>query len=154
MIEDRIMIEFVQANLPKVEFVLAAWIGVVIAVFIDLLTGLYKAKSLNYLITSDGLKRTVSKLVLYFAFLSFAGFIDIMTFGLEFFTIPYASLLFSIFVFVIEGKSVFERANEKERKRLIGGAKDVTAVLASKDEIIKAIHDYINEKTQENETKQ
>lgn len=41
------MIEFILNNLPKVEFVLAAWIGVAIAVFIDLATGNVIAQKLD-----------------------------------------------------------------------------------------------------------
>jgi hypothetical protein len=53
------------------------------------------------------------------------------------------SILFCLFILVIEGKSVFERADEKERKRIAGGAKDVTAILSSREDFIKAIDDYI-----------
>ena len=141
--------DFILSNLPKADLVLALWLFVLIAVFIDLITGLYKAKSINYLITSDGLKRSANKLVLYYSLMTFGCMIDIASYGLEFVSVPYVSILFCIFVLVVEGKSVFERANEKERKRLMNGAKDVTAILASKDEIAKAIHEYIKEKSDE-----
>lgn len=146
---EEVMVDFIVTNLPKAEFVLFAWIAVVVAVFIDLAAGLYKAKSLGFLITSDGLKRSARKMVLYYSLMTFAGFMDIMIHGLEFVSIPYVSLFFGLFVLIIEGKSILERANEKERKRLIGGAKDVTAILASKDEIAKAIHEYLKDKADE-----
>lgn len=119
------------------------WLFVIIAVFIDLMAGLYKAKSLCYLITSDGLKRSVPKLLLYLALMTFGGMIDIAVYGLNVTSVPVFSILFCLFVLVIEGKSVFERADEKERKRIAGGAKDVTAILSSREDFIKAIDDYI-----------
>lgn len=143
------MMDLITNNLPKAQFVLAAWFGIALAVFLDLITGVYKAKSLGYLITSDGLKRSARKMVLYYSLMTFAGFMDIMIYGLELVNVPYVSLLFALFVFLIEGKSILERANEKERKRLLGGAKDVTTILASKDEIAKAIHDYLKQKSDE-----
>ena len=143
--------DFITSNLPKADLVLALWLFELIAVFIDLIMGLYKAKSLQYLITSDGLKRSANKMVLYYSLMAFGSMMDIAAYGLEFVSVPYVSILFCIFVLAIEGKSVFERASEKERRRLMNGAKDVTAILASKDEIAKAIHDYIETKTKEKE---
>lgn len=146
MKNDTEMMDFLFANLPKPEFVFAAWIFILLGVVIDLMTGVYKAKSFGYMITSDGLKRSISKMVLYYALMSFFSMIDIMAYGLEVVSVPYFSLGGCLFILFVEGKSVFERANEKERKRLMKGAKDVTAILASKDEIAKAIHDYIESK--------
>lgn len=135
--------------LPKSKLVLLLWLFVIIAVFIDLLTGLYKAKSLRYLITSDGLKRSVPKLLLYLTLMGFGAMIDTAIYGLEMISIPYCSVLFCLFVLIIEVKSVFERADEKERKRLVGGAKDVTAILTSKEDFIKAISEYMDKKEKE-----
>lgn len=136
--------------LPKSQLVMLLWLFVIIAVFIDLMAGLYKAKSLRYLITSDGLKRSVPKLLLYLALMTFGGMIDITIYGLEMISIPVLSILFCLFILVIEGKSVFERADEKERKRIAGGAKDVTAILSSREDFIEAIDKYLK-KTAENE---
>lgn len=143
--------EFLLDNLPKPTFVLALWLFIAISSIIDLFTGLYKSKKIGYLLTSDGLKRTANKLVLYYSLMTFGAMIDISAFGLEIISIPYVSATFCLFVLVIEGKSVLERANEKERKRILDGAKDVTAILASKDEIAKAIHEYLSAKANENE---
>lgn len=143
--------DFILTNLPKADFVLAFWIFILIAAAIDLFAGLYKARSFNFLITSDGLKRTANKLVLYYSLMTFGAMIDIAAFGLEFVAIPYASALFCLFVLSVEIKSVFERASDKERRRLIKGAKDVTAILASKDDIAKAVHEYLNKEA--NDTK-
>ncbi|SBV91872.1 phage holin family protein [uncultured Dysgonomonas sp.] len=145
--------DFILTNLPKADLVLALWIFELIAVFIDLIMGLYKAKSLNYLITSDGLKRSANKIILYYSLMAFGSMMDIAAFGLEFVSVPYVSILFCIFVLAIEGKSVFERASDKERRRLMNGAKDVTAILASKDDIAKAVHEYLTRKEKDNETK-
>lgn len=142
--------DFILTNLPKADFVLAFWVFILTAVSIDLVTGLYKAKSFNYLITSDGLKRTANKLVLYYSLMTFGAMIDIAAFGLEFIKIPYASALFCLFVLVVEVKSVFERANDKERRRFLKGAKDITTLLANKDDIAKAVQEYLNKN--ENET--
>lgn len=130
--------------LPKSKLVMLLWAFVIIAVFIDLMSGLYKAKSLSYLITSDGLKRSVPKLLLYLTLMTFGAMIDITIYGSEIISTPLLSILFCLFVLVIEGKSVLERADEKERKRMANGAKDVTAILSSREDFIKAIHEYIN----------
>lgn len=142
------MYQFLTDNLPKPQLVIAMWVFILIAVFIDLAAGVYKARSLNYLITSDGLKRTVTKMVLYFSLMAYACMMDIALSGAEWevFKVPVVSIILCVLVLFIEGKSVLERANEKERKRLMNGAKDVTAILSSKEDIAKAVHDYLNDK--------
>lgn len=139
--------------LPKSKLVMLLWLFVIIAVLIDLLAGLYKAKSLRYMITSDGLKRSVPKLLLYLALMAFGVMIDITVHGLEMISIPMFSILFCLFVLVIEGKSVFERADEKERKRFAGGAKDVTAILSSREDFIKAIDEYLKKANKDEKDK-
>ena len=136
---------------PKINIILMTWIFILVAVMIDLIAGVWKAKTLGYLITSDGLKRTVNKMVYYYMLMFFASMMDIAACSAEWLTIPYISILFCLFILFIEAKSVFERANEKERKRLMNGAKDVTAILASKEEIAKAIHEHLKQKENENE---
>lgn len=143
------ILDFFKINLPNPNLVLGLWFFIMLAVFIDLMTGVYKAKALNYLITSEGLKRSVNKLVLYFSLMAYACMMDIAATGMQWINTPYISIFLCLFILLIEGKSVLERANEKERKRLMNGAKDVTAILASKDELAKTISEYLSKKEKE-----
>ena len=135
---------------PKINIILMTWIFILVAVMIDLVAGVWKAKTLGYLITSDGLKRTVNKMVYYYMLMFFASMMDIAACSAEWLTIPYISILFCLFILFIEAKSVFERANEKERKRLLNAAKEVTAIIASDENFVKTIHESIKKKEDEN----
>lgn len=143
---ERIMIETIQEYYPKANIILMLWIFVLIAVMVDLVAGVWKAKRLDYIITSDGLKRSVSKLVMYYLLMTFFCMMDLVASASGWLQLPYISMIACFLILFIEVKSVFERADQKERKRLVNGAKDVTAILASKEDIAKAIHDYIKEK--------
>lgn len=146
------MLELIKEYYPKIDIVLMLWIFILAGVMIDLIAGIWKAKSLNYLITSDGLKRSVNKMVQYYLLMTFATMMDMVASASEWLQLPYVSILLCMFILFIEGKSVFERADAKERKLLAKGAKDVTAILASKEDIAKAILDYLeNEENNNNQ---
>ncbi|GHT33542.1 hypothetical protein FACS189434_07910 [Bacteroidia bacterium] len=125
----------------KLIFIGLCWIFVVISIFIDLLCGCYKANQRGEFRTSEGFKRTVSKFILYFSALALAFLADcvfdytIISFNRFIPAIPYLTILLTIFVIVfVEGRSIFEKASDKEKKQL---SKDAIRAL----EVITKIKD-------------
>ena len=139
----------------KLMFVGICWIMVVVAIIIDLISGVHKAKLRGELRTSDGFKRTVSKFVLYYSALTIAFLADCIVnyviFAYNNFIpeIPYFTIVLSLFLIVfVEGKSVIEKANEKQLQKL---SKDVILAIEFISKIKdKEILEYLK-KTSNNE---
>lgn len=135
----------------KLILVLIMWFIVLIAIIIDLIAGVRKAIQLDEARTSQGFKRTVTKLMQYYGLLSFALMFDILASIVE--PLPYITALASIFLVFIEAKSVYEKAEEKERRRLSKELDTLVILMENKDNIIKAASEIIkNENNKKNET--
>lgn len=124
------------------------WAIVTLAMVIDLLSGYQKAKERGEARTSYGLRRTVQKAVLYYALMLFAFMFDCI--GTFFYPLPFVTLIASGFLVLIEGKSIFEKAHDKDRRRINGNMKDVAIFLENKDDLAKAVAEVIKSKTKEN----
>lgn len=135
----------------KLILVLIMWFIVLIAIIIDLIAGVRKAIQLDEARTSQGFKRTVTKLMQYYGLLSFALMFDILASIVE--PLPYITALASIFLVFIEAKSVYEKAEEKERRRLSKELDTLVILMENKDNIIKAASEIIkNQNNKTNET--
>ena len=100
---------------------------VMLAMLIDLVSGLYKAKLRGELRTSYGLSRSVSKFILYGGSVMIALMVDIMVHYSRLFVlmkllpivgVPVITCLVSVFLCVIEFISIREKAEDKVRKRM------------------------------------
>jgi len=98
---------------------------VIIAMAIDLISGVYKAKQRKEVRTSYGLSRTVSKFILYCGSAIIAAMIDLMIHYSHLMIlmkfaplvgVPVITCLLSVFLCIIEIKSIREKADEKTNK--------------------------------------
>ena len=100
---------------------------VLLAMMIDLASGVHKAKQAGRLCTSYGLSRTVGKFMVYEGGVIIAAMIDLMIHYSHLLVLmrlhpivgfPVVTCLMSIFLCVIEFMSIRERAEDKERKNM------------------------------------
>ena len=98
---------------------------VILAMMIDLVSGIYKAKQRGEVRTSYGLSRTVSKFILYCGSAIIAAMIDLMIHYSHLMIlmkfaplvgVPVVTCLLSVFLCIIEIKSIREKADEKTNK--------------------------------------
>lgn len=114
----------------RVIIILICWIFSVFANFIDFWSGTATAKALGQPLMSHGFRRTVTKIGDYVKVMMFALMFDVLGGLLSFYILPFASILCTLAVLYIEGKSVIE--NAKRRKT---GAAGVPRVI---EQIINA----------------
>ena len=112
---------------PMLAIACACALFVMLAMLIDLVSGLYKAKLRGELRTSYGLSRSVSKFILYGGSVMIALMVDIMVHYSRLFVlmkllpivgVPVITCLVSVFLCVIEFLSIREKAEDKVRKRM------------------------------------
>lgn len=136
----------------KLELVLIMWLIVLVAIIIDLISGLRKANQLGEIHTSYGFRRTVTKAVQYYGLMCFALMFDILSSLV--FPMPYFSMLASFFLVFIEAKSVFEKAQDKDRRKAHESAKLLIKLFKSRENIAEGIEEILKEsetKEQEDE---
>ena len=141
--------------LKMVVFVMVA---VLIAMMIDLGSGLYKAKQRGELRTSEALRRTLSKFISYEGGLTIAAMVDFLISMAGFFElfgigklseVPVVTILVGIFLLIVEFMSVREKADAKTKKQQADTAELIAKLITKED--IKEIIEHIR-KTQANET--
>ena len=112
---------------PMLAIACACALFVMLAMLIDLISGLYKAKQRGELRTSYGLSRSVGKFILYGGSVMIALMVDIMVHYSRLFVlmklqpivgVPVITCLVSVFLCVIEFISIREKAEDKVRKRM------------------------------------
>ena len=136
-----------EALYQKIELELIMWIIVLIAIIIDLISGLRKASQLGELHTSYGFRRTVSKMVQYYGLLSFAFMFDVLSSMVL--PLPYFTMLASFFLVFIEAKSVLEKAHEKDRRKMNDSMKDLIVLFENKDDLLKGVVEILKAKKEE-----
>ena len=102
---------------------------VIIATLIDLWTGVDAGRKNHEQIRSKMLRRTVTKNLDYLRVVIFAVLIDVLGLCFPWYVIPYAAVIVTLGILVIEGKSVLE--NYKKKK---SNAADIGEVI---EEILK-----------------
>ncbi|NDV69269.1 phage holin family protein [Dysgonomonas sp. 25] len=125
------------------------WLFVAIAIIIDLISGVRKAKERGEVRTSYGFKQTVNKAVLYFAFMLFAFMFDCI--GMFFYPLPIVTLIAAAFLIFIECKSVFEKANDKDKRKFNRSLNELVTLLENRDDLLKAISEITKKQEGENE---
>lgn len=113
------MIEFLKTGdfsiiLTRVYVILAMWAIMCIAVCVDLWAGVDSAKARGEKIYSGGLRRTFAKLGDYWRIQVMALIFDLIGSFIPWYSLPYASMLITAAIVLIELRSVWE--NEKAKK--------------------------------------
>lgn len=125
------------------------WLLVAIAIIIDLVSGIRKAKERGEMRTSYGFKQTVNKVVLYFGFMLFGFMFDCI--GMFFYPLPIVTLIASAFLIFIECKSVFEKAHDKDKRKFNRSLNELATLLENKDDLLKGISEMIKKQREANE---
>lgn len=118
------------------------WLLVAIAICIDLFSGVRKAKERGEMRTSYGFKQTVNKIVLYYAFMLFSLLFDCI--GMFFFPLPFITFGSAAFLIFIEGKSVFEKAHDKDKRKFVKSAEDLVLLLENRDDLVKVLTELVD----------
>jgi uncharacterized membrane protein len=110
--------EFIEGNTTglyiELSLIIGCWVLMVIAVLIDLWTGIERAKKRGEKIKSHKLRRTIEKISEYWRVMIFGFFIDIVLFVILPHTVPLGSFVFSLACCGIEAKSVIENLKQKK----------------------------------------
>lgn len=133
--------------------IVAAMVIVMIAMSVDLVSGVNKAKANGQMRTSWGLKRTISKFVMYEGCLLIAAGVDILMHSSHLYDllhldalrgVPFITCLVGVFLCVVEFLSVKESADVKMQKEFTYASKLIGSIF-SKEDLREAIKDAIKE---------
>ncbi|MGP1500173.1 MAG: phage holin family protein [Bergeyella cardium] len=134
------------------------WMAVLIAILIDLYFGVRKAKSLGECTTSQGYTRTIKKVTFYYGMLVFAclfDFLDMITpliFPYPLSIAPIGTIFGGIILILVEGKSVMEKAEAKQRRQVENSLKTLLEAVKNKEQLTDEILSILKEKANRNET--
>lgn len=141
------------------KMVITVMLLVLMAMIIDLGSGLYKAKQRGELRSSEALKRTLTKFISYEGGLVIAAMVDMLINMAHFFelfginalsNIPVVTILVGIFLLIVEFMSVREKADEKTKKQQADTA-SVLAELLTKEDVKELIETIKNNNISNNE---
>ncbi len=113
--------------------------GVVIAMVIDFVTGVRKARRAGVATRSRGYKKTCDKAVKYLLPMGCLTCIDIIS--SVFFSAPFLTMAMGAFNIFCEWKSVMETTFEK--KQIRDAAETVRAIIENRDDVARAIVDVV-----------
>lgn len=98
----------------RVGIILICWIFMILSSIVDFWSGTTTAKALGQALMSHGFRRTITKIGDYVRLMLFALMFDILGSLLSFYIIPFATILCTVAVICIEGKSVIENSKRKK----------------------------------------
>lgn len=130
--------------------ILAMWGIMCIAVCVDLWAGVNSAKARGEKIYSGGLRRTFAKLGDYWRIQVMALIFDLIGSCISWYNLPYASVIITMAIVVIEGRSVWE--NERAKKSNIAKLPDVIRAIIQCSDVRSAEELIKKFMKQENET--
>lgn len=131
--------------------VVLSMVVVLFAMIIDLISGLMKAKQRNEVRSSYGLKRTLNKFIMYEGGMLIAAGVDLLIhlshlqelFHLEVIHgIPVVTLLLGIYLLIVEGISVREKADQKIRGEM-QKANEIMSKMISREELVELLADVV-----------
>lgn len=139
------VIEFdIQTLESKCAYVILICTCVLVAMIVDLIMGVRKARQRGEATMSYGLKRTVDKAIRYYGLIVLFVLLDII--ASIAISLPYFTMIGGAFIVSIEIKSWFENATIKEKKQVDA----IIELLKNKDDILKAAATII-EKSKDDE---
>lgn len=145
--------ELIHGTGPLIRVTVIVMLLVLLAMIIDLGSGLAKAKERGELRTSEALRRTLRKFISYEGGISIAAMVDILIQFSQFYSIfrldvlssvPLVSILVGIFLLVVEFMSVREKADEKTKQQQ-NEAAALLAKLITKDDMKKMLSEIASE---------
>lgn len=98
----------------RVGIILVCWIFMILSSIVDFWSGTTTAKALGQALMSHGFRKTITKIGDYVRLMLFALMFDILGSLLSFYIIPFATILYTVAVIYIEGKSVVENSKRKK----------------------------------------
>lgn len=98
----------------RVSIILVCWLFMILSSIVDFWSGTTTAKALGQSLMSHGFRRTITKIGDYVRVMIFALMFDILGCLLSFYIIPFATILCTIAVIYIEGRSVVENSKRKK----------------------------------------
>lgn len=131
--------------------ILVMWAVMVLAVGVDLWAGVDSAKARGEKIYSGGLRRTFSKLGDYWRIQVMALIFDLIGSCVSWYSLPYASVIITAAIVLIEGRSVWE--NEKAKRsnvaKLPNAIRDIINCTTAKsaEELIEKLKKEANDET-------
>lgn len=137
--------------------VVIAMIIVVLAMTVDLISGLIKAKQRGEIRSSYGLKRTLNKFVLYEGGMLIAAGIDLLihlSHLLQLFPlkaiegVPVITLVVGIYLLIVEALSVREKADQKVRDDM-RKAKELLEKVITKEDIADILSEVIERRSKD-----
>jgi hypothetical protein len=132
---------------------------VLIAMSVDFVAGFHKAKLRGEERTSYGLKRTVSKFILYMGSVLIGSGIDLMFYTCNFWNfihlsalnhVPVVATIIAVFICVTEIRSVWEKAEAKHRREIIKTAEFLSKCI-NKDDLKTAITEALTDARKDGE---
>ena len=91
-----------------IAIIFMCFVIVAIAVILDLYTGIRAAKKIGEPIRSHILRKTINKITDYYVAVIFGILIDWLGLCFPWYSIPYAAIISTLAVIIIEGRSVLE----------------------------------------------
>lgn len=129
--------------------ILVMWVVMVLAVGVDLWAGVNSAKARGEKIFSCGLRRTFSKLGDYWRIQVMALIFDLIGSCLAWYGLPYASIVITAAIVLIEGRSVWEneRAKKSNVAKLPAAIRDIIncSTAKSAEELLKKLKELDRE---------
>ena len=131
---------------------------VMVAMGWDFASGYYKAKLRGEERNSCGMRRTVSKFILYAGSVCIACGIDSVCYVCRFWefihlpfltNVPVVSSIVTVFILITEVRSIWEKADAKQRRQAIKTADMIGKVVTQKvleDALINALSNAMNKK--------
>lgn len=114
--------------------------AVLFAMFIDLITGLRKAKQAGIATTSRLLKKSCDKAIKYFFPMLCLMPVDIL--ASQFLPLPAFTMLMAAFNLYCEWKSVFEKTHTK--REMHEAAQTVSVIVKNKDDLAQVFAEVLN----------
>ena len=130
-----------------------AMVIVMLAMVIDLVSGINKARANGQMRTSWGLKRTLSKFIMYEGSMMISAGVDILMHSSHLYDllhlhslrgVPFITCLVGAFLCVVEFLSVRESADVKMQKEFANAGKLIGSVF-SKEDLAEAIKEALKE---------
>lgn len=128
---------------------LVPYIIVLVAMIVDFISGVAKARSAGVARVSTGYRRTGRKFLEYFSILLLATLLDVLFSIIEPFSLPFFTFLVAAFLVFCEVVSVREKTESKAIKNDIDLKLIIAAIQGKsdlKEEILKLIEDSIRNK--------
>ena len=136
-----------------ITLIFLCFVVVFVAVLIDFCAGYKAAKVCKEPIKSKLLRRTVSKITDYYLFLVIGVLVDLLGLAFPWYTIPFAAVVVSLSVVLIEGWSVVEKFKKMKSsaadipvmaQRVVDttNLKDAVALLGEVKELMDKINDH------------